>query len=48
MLYCRGKDIRVETTPALSWQAEGELMGTTPIHVVVEPLAVRLLVPSRG
>jgi diacylglycerol kinase (ATP) len=48
MLYCRGKDIRVETTPALSWQADGELMGTTPFHVVVEPLAVRLLVPSRG
>ena len=41
-----GRDIRVETTPPLSWQADGELMGTTPFHVVVEPLAVRLLVPS--
>jgi YegS/Rv2252/BmrU family lipid kinase len=48
MLYCRGKDIRVETTPPLPWQADGELMGTTPFHVVVEPLAVRLLVPKRG
>jgi len=48
VLYCRGRDIRVETTPALSWQADGEMMGTTPFHVVVEPLAVRLLVPSRG
>lgn len=48
MLYCRGKDIRVETTPALSWQADGEMMGTTPFHVIVEPLAVRLLVPARG
>jgi diacylglycerol kinase (ATP) len=47
MLYCRGKDVRVETTPALPWQADGELMGTTPFHVVVEPLAVRLLVPRR-
>ena len=42
-----GRDIRVETTPPLPWQADGELMGTTPFHVVAEPLAVRLLVPRR-
>jgi diacylglycerol kinase (ATP) len=48
VLYCRGKDVRVETTPLLPWQADGELMGTTPFHVVAEPLAVRLLVPSSG
>jgi diacylglycerol kinase family enzyme len=47
MFYCRGKDIRVETTPSLPWQADGELMGATPFHVVAEPLAVRLLVPRR-
>jgi YegS/Rv2252/BmrU family lipid kinase len=45
MLYVRGRDIRVETTPPRSWQADGELMGATPFHVVVEPLAARLLVP---
>lgn len=45
MLYVRGRDIRIETTPPLPWQADGELMGTTPFHVVVEPLAARLLVP---
>jgi diacylglycerol kinase (ATP) len=48
MLYQRGRDIRVETTPPLPWQADGEMMGTTPFHVVVEPLALRLLVPARG
>jgi diacylglycerol kinase (ATP) len=48
VLYCHGKDIRVETTPPLPWQADGELMGTTPFHVVVEPLAVWLLVPRRA
>jgi len=48
MFYGQGRDIRVETTPTLPWQADGELMGTTPFHVVVEPLAVRLLVPPRG
>lgn len=45
MLYLRGRDLRVETTPGRPWQADGELMGTTPFHVVVEPLAARLLVP---
>jgi diacylglycerol kinase family enzyme len=45
MLYGRGRELRVETVPSLPWQADGELMGTTPFAVVVEPLAVRLLVP---
>ena len=47
VLYARGRSIRVETTPPLPWQADGELMGTTPFAVEVEPLAVRLLVPRR-
>jgi diacylglycerol kinase (ATP) len=47
VVYCSGKRIRVETTPALPWQADGELMGTTPFDVVVEPRAVHLLVPRR-
>ncbi|MFI5229144.1 MAG: diacylglycerol/lipid kinase family protein [Gemmatimonadales bacterium] len=46
MLYARGRSIRVETVPPLPWQADGELMGTTPFSVAVEPLAVRLLVPA--
>jgi YegS/Rv2252/BmrU family lipid kinase len=48
MLYVRGREIRIETTPVKSWQADGELMGTTPFRAVVEPLALRLLVPHRG
>lgn len=47
MVYMPGRNIRVETTPALSWQADGELMGQTPFTAVVEPLALRLLVPRR-
>lgn len=47
MLYVRGAEIRVETTPPMTWQADGELMGMTPFHVVVEPLAVRMLIPAR-
>ena len=46
MFYARGTTISVETIPALPWQADGELMGTTPFQVVVEPRAVRLLVPA--
>ena len=46
VLYCRGKDIRVDTMPVLPWQADGELMGVTPFHVVTEPNAVWLLVPA--
>ena len=45
MLYARGRTVRIETTPPMPWQADGELMGMTPFGVVVEPLAVRLLVP---
>ena len=48
MLYIRGSHIRVETVPPLPWQADGEMMGTTPFDVDVEPLAARLLVPARG
>ena len=47
MLYVPGRSIRVETTPTLGWQADGELMGTTPFTADVEPLALRLLVPHR-
>jgi YegS/Rv2252/BmrU family lipid kinase len=46
MLYHRGRAIRVETWPSLPWQADGEMMGTTPFSVVVEPLAARILVPA--
>ena len=45
MLYRSGRHIRVETVPPLAFQADGELLGTTPFEVVVEPRAARLLVP---
>jgi YegS/Rv2252/BmrU family lipid kinase len=46
MLYRSGKRIRIETWPAKLAQADGELLGMTPLEVEVEPLAVRLLVPK--
>jgi len=46
MTYMRGESIIVQTEPALPAQADGELIGSTPFTVVVEPLAARLLVPD--
>jgi len=47
MLYARGRELRVETTPTLQVQADGELVGTTPFTAVVEPRAARLLLPRQ-
>ena len=47
MSYRSGSRIRIETTPPCEAQADGELIGMTPLDIVVEPLSVRLLVPAR-
>lgn len=47
MLYRSGTHIRIETDPPHRVQADGELLGTTPIDVTVEPRAARLLVPTQ-
>lgn len=47
MLYRSGRHIRVETDPPLLSQADGELLGMTPIEITVAPRAVRLLVPTQ-
>lgn len=46
MSYRRGARIRIETTPPCEAQADGELIGQTPLDIVVEPLVVRLMVPA--
>jgi diacylglycerol kinase (ATP) len=48
MSYRRGSVIRVETDPPCEAQADGELIGMTPLDITVEPLVVRLLVPARA
>ena len=47
LLYRKGKQFRLETVPVLPLQADGELLGVTPVDISVEPLAVHLLVPER-
>ena len=40
-----GRDILLETTPARGVQADGELLGPTPIRITVRPNAGRILMP---
>ena len=47
IFYRKGARFHIETDPILPMQADGELLGVTPSDVSVEPLAARLLVPSR-
>jgi diacylglycerol kinase family enzyme len=47
MLYRSGRHIRIETDPPHVSQADGELLGMTPIEIQVAPRAVRLLVPTQ-
>ena len=47
MLYRQGRHFRIETTPPCLAQADGELLGMTPVEIIVEPRAARLLVPTQ-
>ena len=42
-----GREFRIETTPILRAQADGELLDVTPLSVTVRPNAARLLIPAR-
>jgi diacylglycerol kinase (ATP) len=47
MFYKSGREFRIETLPRMEAQADGELLGGTPLSVSVEPLAGCLLIPRR-
>ena len=42
----RGRHVIVECDPPRPMQADGELLGVTPVEIRVEPAALRLLVPT--
>jgi diacylglycerol kinase (ATP) len=46
--YRSGKHFRIACEPPQDAQADGELVGTTPMELRVEPRAVRLLMPPVG
>lgn len=43
LLYVPGHDFHIETDPPRLAQADGELIGETPLHIAVEPRAARLI-----
>jgi diacylglycerol kinase family enzyme len=45
--YKSGTTFIIETDPPRIGQADGELIGTGPFTVTVEPLAARVLIPRR-
>jgi YegS/Rv2252/BmrU family lipid kinase len=45
--YVSGKAIRLETNPIRDYQADGEMIGRTPVDIVVRPRAARVLIPRR-
>src|SRR5262249_8756083 len=47
MMFARGRRIALETFPSRECQADGELIGSTPIVATVSPMAAPLLVPRR-
>lgn len=47
LFYKSGRDFIIETTPIMPAQADGELLGGTPLAVSVDPLAGCLLIPRK-
>lgn len=47
LFYKSGREFRVETFPEMRSQADGELLGVTPLSASVDPLAGTLLIPRR-
>ena len=46
--YIAGRSIRIETVPPRRAQADGEMLGETPLDITVRPGAARLLMPARS
>lgn len=46
MHFFKGRHIRLATDTPLRMQADGELLGMTPLDVTIRPKAARLLVPG--
>ena len=47
VVYVPGRHFRIETVPPRPAQADGELIGPTPIEITVAPLAAHMLIPKR-
>ena len=47
VLYVPGRNFRLDTDPPRTAQADGELIGPTPLTITVAPLAAHMLIPKR-
>jgi YegS/Rv2252/BmrU family lipid kinase len=47
LFYKSGREFRIETSPAMPAQADGELLPPSPISVYVDPLAACCLIPKK-
>lgn len=45
--YIAAKQLRLDTVPARRAQADGELLGETPLEIIVQARAAQLLTPAR-
>jgi diacylglycerol kinase family enzyme len=43
-----GRRVRVETSPAQVVEADGSVVGRTPLEVAILPAALTVIVPDRG
>ena len=41
----RAKRVRIHTSPASWFHGDGEVLGSTPVEIEIEPKAIRMLVP---
>ena len=48
LIFARGRRISLTSVPVRAFEADGELVGETPIEASVEPGAVTFLVPQRS
>ena len=44
VLHERGTKIRIESSPEVSLEADGELLGETPLEFTILPRAIRVVV----
>lgn len=47
VLYVPGRSFHLETVPPRTVQADGEIVGRTPLDITVAPLAALMLIPRR-
>jgi diacylglycerol kinase family enzyme len=48
MPHWKGKDIHIVSEPSQGVQADGELIGNSPVHIQVLPAAIKVIIPPES